>query len=146
MRPKIWYYPALAEAIEWAMVQNVLDLDVQNSFLILQVEMIPATSPGSSEKGPHTSSMGASSNQGSISSGSSVHVHFKIKPHKCERPDCGKGFSRLADLKRHQDICGVTVGKYACDICGKQFTSIRYLKRHSQNEHSALQSCRFWAI
>ena len=53
------------------MVQNVLDLDVQNSFLILQVEMIPATSPGSSEKGPHTSSMGPSSNQGSISSGSS---------------------------------------------------------------------------
>ena len=52
---------------------------------------------------------------------------------KCE--ECGKQFTRRANLKRHSKDCGVNglvTAVFKCDSCPKHFTRPEDLKRHSK--------------
>jgi len=61
-----------------------------------------------------------------------LRVHFQTKHlFKCSYlcTDCGKYFSSVSNLQRHQLIHSGT-RKYCCHLCGRQFTQSNTLKEH----------------
>ena len=62
-----------------------------------------------------------------------IASHERVLPHKCEY--CGKGFTRLLDLKRHTFI-HTRVSDFVCNTCGRQFANGGTLNRHIRLDHN----------
>ena len=59
-------------------------------------------------------------------------AHTSEKKFKCQ--ECGKGFLRLRELKRHQELH--LKPKITCSACGKVFTNNYRLKQHAEKHHT----------
>uniref|UniRef100_A0A8D3BQ97 C2H2-type domain-containing protein n=1 Tax=Scophthalmus maximus TaxID=52904 RepID=A0A8D3BQ97_SCOMX len=68
------------------------------------------------------------------------YLNIAIRPHRCQ--SCGKCFSRICSLRRHElihsaeelyhcELCGSSFKKpYCCDQCPKSFSFLSSYKRH----------------
>ena len=60
-------------------------------------------------------------------------VHFKEKPHKCDK--CDKDFVKAYDLKRHVETKHSN-SVHICDFCSKLFKAVAYLNYHVRRDHN----------
>ena len=60
-----------------------------------------------------------------------IRSHKDEKPFMCPWPECGKGFARQHDCKRHQQLHSDT-RPHECGGCGKQFARMDALNRHCE--------------
>ncbi|KAI3639944.1 hypothetical protein MIR68_002023 [Amoeboaphelidium protococcarum] len=62
---------------------------------------------------------------------SHIKTHTGEKPYQCEVPGCDAKFARRHDLARHQRI-HTNEKPYACESCGKRFSRLDALNRHQK--------------
>jgi hypothetical protein len=62
-----------------------------------------------------------------------VATHTNEKIYSCMK--CGKSFSTTSNLKKHENVCGVTAKEYICTICHSAFKAKRYLTMHIRSIH-----------
>lgn len=62
-------------------------------------------------------------------------IHTGERPFKCTMPDCDKDFRSTSEVKKHILIHHSTERPYKCDICGKGFVKMCFLRVHA-NIHS----------
>ncbi|KAJ7649659.1 hypothetical protein FB45DRAFT_674850, partial [Roridomyces roridus] len=58
-----------------------------------------------------------------------IRSHNEEKPFLGKWPECGKGFARQHDCKRHEQL-HTNHRPFACDGCNKQFAKMDALNRH----------------
>lgn len=61
---------------------------------------------------------------------SHLRSHADERPFKCAAPGCNKAFARAHDAKRHHETLHLSVKKYICEHCGRQFARLDALHRH----------------
>ncbi|CAO1623390.1 unnamed protein product [Sympodiomycopsis kandeliae] len=61
---------------------------------------------------------------------SHLRSHADERPFKCAAPGCNKAFARAHDAKRHHETLHLSMKKYVCDYCGRQFARLDALHRH----------------
>jgi len=49
--------------------------------------------------------------------------------------ECGHGFRRMYELKRHIDSVHLRIRNYPCEICGKRFSQAGHVRVHIQTVH-----------
>lgn len=59
-------------------------------------------------------------------------IHTGERPFKCNMPDCDKDFRSTSEVKRHILIHHSTERPYKCDICGKGFIKMCFLRVHAK--------------
>lgn len=60
---------------------------------------------------------------------------LKHRPDPLKCPKCPKTCNGPQGLKKHLMICGVTAAPEMCNVCGKRFKCLRYLKVHQSEQH-----------
>ncbi len=59
-------------------------------------------------------------------------IHTGERPFKCIVPECDKHFRSTSEVKRHVLIHHSSERPYKCDICGKGFIKMCFLKAHAK--------------
>ena len=62
-----------------------------------------------------------------------MRLHDDEKPFQCNWPGCGKGFDKVHDCKRHEQVHFNGYRPHRCEGCGKSFQRMDGLYRHRKS-------------